>query len=92
LEADRGAKFHVTRRLFGHPTNPRLIRGCVFTSLAIDAPASFRAGARLLGYQDLRVGKTHHNHATAASAQRRHLEVIDGARHRVAADTGEQPE
>jgi integrase len=82
----------ITRRLFGHPINPHLIRDCVQTGLAIDAPESVRAGARLLGHQDLRTGETHYNHATAASAQRKHFGVIDGARHRVAADTGEQHE
>jgi integrase len=82
----------ITRRLFGHPINPHLIRDCVLTGLAIDAPESVRAGARLLGHQALQTGETHYNHATAGSAQRKHFEVIDGARHRVAADIGEHDE
>nr|WP_283949935.1 tyrosine-type recombinase/integrase [Limobrevibacterium gyesilva] len=70
----------ITRRLLGHPINPHLIRDCVLTSLAIDAPMSVRAGARLLGHRDLKTGEMHYNHASAASAQRAHFTVVQDLR------------
>jgi integrase len=79
----------ITRRLFGHPINPHLVRDCVLTSLAIGAPKNVRAGARLLGHQDLRTGETHYNHATAASAGRQHFKVINDLRRRHSEGNGE---
>jgi integrase len=66
----------ITRRLFGRPLNPHLIRDCVMTALAADAPESVRAGARILGHRDLGTSEEHYNHATAMSAQRRYFQVL----------------
>lgn len=71
----------ITRRLFGRSLNPHPIRDCVMTALAMDAPESVRAGARILGHRDLSISEQHYNHATAMSAQRRHFELIREWRH-----------
>jgi integrase/recombinase XerD len=66
----------ITRRLVGHPINPHLIRDCVLTALATDAPANVRAGARILGHRDLATGEAHYNHATTVTAQNAYFAVL----------------
>jgi site-specific recombinase XerD len=77
----------ITRRLLGYPINPHLIRDCVLTALAADAPESVRAGARILGHRDLATGEEHYNHATTASAQHAYFKVIAAHRRNASATT-----
>jgi integrase/recombinase XerD len=76
----------ITRRLLDRPLNPHLIRDCVLTALAIDAPDHVRAGARILGHSSLATGEAHYNHATAAAAQRRYFEVLAALRGKAMAE------
>ena len=80
----------ITRRLFGQPINPHLIRDCVLTADAADRPENIRAWSRLLGHRDLRTGEDHYNHATAISAGRQHFKVINTLRQRHADAHGEE--
>jgi integrase len=70
----------ITRRLLGSALNPHLLRDCVMTALASDAPESVRSGARLLGHASLHTSEIHYNHAKAISAQKRYFEVLDRLR------------
>ena len=81
----------ITRRLLGQPINPHLIRDCVLTALATDAPANVRAGARILGHRDLATGEAHYNHATATTAQRAYLEVLAAWRRKAMAASNGAP-
>jgi integrase len=72
----------MTTRLFGRPLNPHLIRDCVMTALAEDAPESVQAGARLLGHGSLRTSEIHYNHAKAASAQQSYHDSVFAIRNR----------
>ena len=75
-----------TRRLFGQPLNPHLLRACLVTETAIRDPEHVGITSPILGHRASSTGTEHYNlagqHEAAQQWQQLALKLRDGARQR----------
>jgi integrase/recombinase XerD len=75
-----------TRRLFGQPLNPHLLRACLMTETAIRDPGHVGIASPILGHRASGTGTRHYNlagqHEAARQWQQLALKLRDGARQR----------
>jgi site-specific recombinase XerC len=67
----------LTRRLFGVPINPHLLRDCAASSLAAISPDTARAAAPLLGHRHFSTTERHYIQANNLAASRRVSTLLD---------------
>jgi site-specific recombinase XerC len=67
----------LTRRLFGTPINPHLLRDCAASSLAAVSPDLARAAAPLLGHRHFSTTERHYIQADNLAASRRVSTALD---------------
>lgn len=68
----------LTRRLFGAPINPHLLRDCAASSLAAISADMARAAAPLLGHRSFSTTERFYIQADNLAASRRHGAALDG--------------
>jgi len=74
----------TTRRIFGRPLNPHLIRDCAATSIAECLPEQVRIAGRILGHASLETTENYYIHASSIAASRRHGDAINRLREQFA--------
>jgi len=78
---DSHAVYHriskLTRRLFGTPINPHLLRDCAASSLAAVSADMARAAAPLLGHRSFSTTERHYIQADNLAASRRLGSILD---------------
>ncbi len=67
----------LTRRLFGTPINPHLLRDCAASSLAVVSPEVARAAAPLLGHRHFSTTERYYIQADNLAASRRLGSILD---------------
>ncbi|SCY92412.1 tyrosine-type recombinase/integrase [Microvirga guangxiensis] len=76
----------LTRRLFGAPINPHLLRDCAASSLAAVSADTARAAAPLLGHRHFSTTERHYIQANNLAASRRVSALLDQLKSKLGED------